>query len=45
MDYKTRDNFNNLVLRIFAVLGVITIVSGFGSWISLGIYKKLQKNK
>ncbi|MGF2411222.1 MAG: PepSY domain-containing protein [Ferruginibacter sp.] len=29
MDYKERDNINNWVLRIFSVLGLVTIISGF----------------
>jgi hypothetical protein len=29
MDYQSRDNINNWVLRIFSALGLITIISGF----------------
>lgn len=29
MDYAGRDNFNNLVLRAFSVLGLVTVASGF----------------
>lgn len=29
MDYQSRDNIGNILLRIFSVLGVITILSGF----------------
>lgn len=29
MDYKSRDNINNLLLRIFSVFGLITVISGF----------------
>lgn len=29
MDYESRDNFNNLLLRIFSLFGVITVLSGF----------------
>ncbi|RDY59555.1 hypothetical protein [Flagellimonas nanhaiensis] len=29
MDYEGRDNFNNLLLRAFAVFGLFTILSGF----------------
>ncbi len=29
MDYAERDDFNNTLLRIFSVLGLITILSGF----------------
>jgi len=29
MDYQERDDFNNLLLRAFSVLGLVTILSGF----------------
>lgn len=29
MDYKSRDNINNLLLRIFSAFGLITVLSGF----------------
>jgi len=29
MDYKGRDNFGNILLRIFSVFGLFTVVSGF----------------
>jgi uncharacterized iron-regulated membrane protein len=29
MDYAGRDNFNNLLLRAFSVLGLVTVLSGF----------------
>jgi hypothetical protein len=29
MDYQERDNINNWVLRIFSILGLVTILSGF----------------
>ncbi len=29
MDYDGRDNFNNLLLRSFSVLGLVTVLSGF----------------
>ena len=29
MDYRGRDDFNNLVLRAFSVLGLLTVLSGF----------------
>jgi uncharacterized iron-regulated membrane protein len=29
MDYSSRDNFGNLLLKIFSVMGMITIISGF----------------
>ncbi|WP_163518190.1 PepSY domain-containing protein [Gelidibacter japonicus] len=32
MDYDTRDNFNTIVLRVFSLLGLITVLSGFLLW-------------
>ena len=32
MDYEGRDDFNNNVLRIFSLLGLITVMSGFSLW-------------
>ncbi len=32
MDYEGRDNMNNIVLRIFSLLGLITVSSGFLLW-------------
>jgi hypothetical protein len=29
MDYQGRDDFNNVVLRAFSVLGLVTVASGF----------------
>ncbi len=29
MDYAERDNFNNWVLRVFSILGLLTVLSGF----------------
>lgn len=29
MDYKGRDNFGNMLLRIFSIFGLITVMSGF----------------
>lgn len=41
MDYEGRDDFNNLILRIFSLLGFITVLSGFVLWYisSPSIYK------
>ncbi|MFD1315708.1 PepSY domain-containing protein [Namhaeicola litoreus] len=41
MDYDGRDNFNTFVLRIFSLLGLITVLSGFALWFtsSLSIRK------
>jgi len=32
MDYQGRDDFNNLLLRIFSLFGVFTVMSGFVLW-------------
>lgn len=32
MDYEGRDNINTLLLRIFSLLGLITVLSGFVLW-------------
>lgn len=32
MDYEGRDDFNNLLLRSFSLLGLITVLSGFLLW-------------
>jgi hypothetical protein len=29
MDYQGRDNFNNWLLKIFSVVGLVTVLSGF----------------
>jgi hypothetical protein len=29
MDYEGRDNFGNILLRVFSVFGLITVLSGF----------------
>lgn len=33
MDYQERDNFNNLLIRAFALFGLFTILSGFSLYI------------
>lgn len=44
MDYEGRDDFNNLILRIFSFLGLITVFSGFVLWyISSPTIFKLRK--
>lgn len=44
MDYDERDNINNLLLRIFSLLGVISVFSGFILWfISSPRIRKLRK--
>jgi len=32
MDYQGRDDFNNLLLRVFSLFGVLTVLSGFLLW-------------
>lgn len=32
MDYEGRDDFNNIALRAFSLLGLITVLSGFVLW-------------
>jgi len=44
MDYEGRDDFNNLFLRIFSALGLITVLSGFVLWyISFPSVRKISK--
>lgn len=44
MDYATRDNFGNLLLRVFSVFGLITIISGFILfYLSSPTFRKLRK--
>lgn len=46
MDYEGRDNFNTTVLRVFSLLGLITVLSGFLLWyISSPSIRKLTKRK
>lgn len=44
MDYEGRDNFNNIALRAFSLLGLITVLSGFLLWYTSSMsVRKLQK--
>ncbi|WP_299434646.1 PepSY domain-containing protein [uncultured Aquimarina sp.] len=44
MDYEGRDNFNTIVLRVFSLLGLITVLSGFVLWyISSPTLRKIFK--
>jgi uncharacterized iron-regulated membrane protein len=47
MDYEGRDDFNNLILRGFSILGLITVLSGFLLWYTSSptIRKLTNKNK
>ena len=40
MDYQNRDNINNWLLRIFSVIGLITLASGF---LLFGLTQKLPR--
>ena len=40
MDYETRDDFNNKLIRIFSLMGLFTVMSGFILW---GITSKTLK--
>ena len=48
MDYKSRDDFNTLVLRGFSLLGLVTVLSGFVLWFvssprMIKVFKKRRK--
>ncbi len=44
MDYDGRDNFNTVLLRVFSLLGLITVLSGFVLWfISSPTIRKIKK--
>ncbi|SDB27966.1 hypothetical protein SAMN03097699_0479 [Flavobacteriaceae bacterium MAR_2010_188] len=46
MDYDGRDDFNNLALRIFSALGLITVLSGFTLYfVTSPTFSKLLKRK
>ncbi|WP_442846083.1 PepSY domain-containing protein [Leeuwenhoekiella sp. H156] len=46
MDYEGRDDINNLLLRIFSVLGLLTVLSGFVLWyISSPTIRKWSRRK
>jgi hypothetical protein len=47
MDYEGRDDFNNIILRAFSILGLITVLSGFTLWFTTSptIRKIFKKNK
>ncbi|APG61476.1 PepSY domain-containing protein [Christiangramia salexigens] len=46
MDYEGRDDFNNILLRSFSVLGLITVLSGFLLWyISSPTVRKIVQPK
>ncbi|GAA3650445.1 hypothetical protein GCM10022397_38790 [Flavivirga jejuensis] len=44
MDFEGRDDMNNLLLRIFSLLGVFTVISGFVLWyVSSPSIRKIKK--
>ena len=46
MDYDTRDDFNNILLRLFSLSGLITVLSGFVLWfVTSPSIRKLRKSK
>lgn len=46
MDYEGRDDFNNIALRTFSLMGLITVLSGFLLWyISSPTVRKIVKPK
>jgi hypothetical protein len=46
MDYEGRDDFNTTVLRVFSLLGLITVISGFLLWyVSSPTIRKLVQRK
>lgn len=56
MDYQGRDNFGNLLLRLFSVVGIVTILSGFALYFvsgkngrkgnaAAGTTRRLQNNR
>ncbi len=46
MDYEGRDNINNLLLRIFSLLGLLTVLSGFLLWyVSSPTVRKIFKKE
>jgi hypothetical protein len=42
MDYQNRDNINNWLLRLFSVIGLITIASGF---LLFGLTQKVSRKQ
>lgn len=42
MDYDTRDDFNNMLVKVFSLLGLITVLSGFLLWgMSSSLFRKI----
>ena len=45
MDYRGRDDINNLVLRTFAVLGLLTVASGFSLFIVTSRWARARRRR
>jgi uncharacterized iron-regulated membrane protein len=45
MDYTGRDNFGNILLRVFSIMGLVTIVTGFILYIKTSRYQKTLLDK
>jgi len=45
MDYSTRDDFGNILLKTFSILGLATIFSGFILFIMSSPSLKKRKNR
>lgn len=44
MDYQSRDNFGNLLLKTFSIVGLVTVLSGFTLyWVSSPSVRKLRQ--
>jgi len=44
MDYQSRDNIGNIILRIFSIFGLVTVFSGFALY-SISFKKGKKKNR
>lgn len=45
MDYKSRDDFNNILLRAFSLFGLLTVISGFTLFFVTSKKKRKKKIK
>lgn len=46
MDFEARDDFNNWLVKIFSVLGLITVLSGFILWaMTSRVFNKFSRNQ
>ncbi len=44
MDYQSRDNIGNILLRLFSIAGMVTILSGFALYyVSSGFTRRIKK--